>query len=263
MFALEFKGVSFSYPDGGKNALQNIDLKVAEGDYLLVLGPNGGGKSTFLKLIVGLLKPDSGQILRGGDSNLLQLQKIGYLPQHTNINPDFPVTVRDVVLMGRSNQRRKFLFNRQRDYELADQLLHQVDMATFSGRRMGTLSGGERQRVLIARALMMEPELLVLDEPTASIDATSKAGFYELLENIQQKITLIMVSHDLNIIPTGANSVACINQTLHHHHTPKITQDILAMTYGCTSTGDCPVELVAHGVPHRVLAPHPQERKHG
>lgn len=259
MNALEFKDVSFSYDNRKDDVLRNLNLKVSLGDYLLVLGPNGGGKSTFLKLIVGLLKPSSGQVLRPGEDGQSQLQRIGYLPQHTNVNPNFPVTVSDVVLMGRPRKQQHFWLTRKRDRVLVEEVLDQVDMVNFRERRIGTLSGGQRQRVLIARALMTEPELLVLDEPTASIDAAAKAGFYELLEKIHQKITIIMVSHDLSIIPTGANSIACINQTIHHHNAPRITEEMLAMTYGCTSRGDCPVELVAHGVPHRVLPPHFKE----
>ncbi|PCI24330.1 MAG: ABC transporter [SAR324 cluster bacterium] len=255
MSVLEFRNIGFSY-NRERTVLKDINLRVEQGDYLIVLGPNGGGKSTFLKLLVGLLKPTKGQVFLFDQDKKSQLKRVGYLPQHTNVNPHFPISVQDVVVMGRLRNGGQYWFTRKQDRAHACEMLDSVGLVDFRDRRIGDLSGGQRQRVLIARALMTDPELLVLDEPTASIDAAAKSAFYELLEKLNQSVTIIMVSHDLSIIPSGVKSVACVNQTLHYHNAPQITEEMLIMTYGCTSTGNCPVELVAHGVPHRVLSPH-------
>lgn len=265
MNIVEFQKVDFSY-NKKREVLKEINLKVTSGDFMIILGPNGGGKSTFLKLLVGLLKPDSGMIRLFDAPLKSQRHRIGYLPQHTNVNPDFPITVQEVVLMGllRNGKRKWFITGEDRKQAL--KALEQVGMEAFKKRRIGDLSGGQRQRVLIARALMTKPDLLILDEPTASIDAAAKSEFYELLEKINHQVTIIMVSHDLNIIPAGVKSVACINKNLFHHNEPLITQEMLSMTYGHDSKGTCPVELIAHGIPHRVLSPHEKlkaEKHHG
>jgi zinc transport system ATP-binding protein len=251
---VEIRDVSFSYD--GHEVLQGVDLDIRQGDFIAMIGPNGGGKTTLLKLILGLFKPDQGSIRVLGLPAEKASHHIGYVPQEVYGNRSFPITVIDVVLMGRLEPGRRLKRRPRQDRTEALEALERIDMASYAGRRIDELSGGQRQRVFIARAMVTKPKLLLLDEPTSSIDAKGQADFFKLLKEINEEVTILAVSHDLMAISTHVKSVACVNKRLHYHGKAEITGDMLEMMYPSTPEGSCPVELVAHGLPHRVLKEH-------
>ena len=244
-------GVSFAYD--GCPVLDNIHLQVRQGEFLAMLGPNGGGKTTLLKLLLGILTAQKGVISVLDALPGKAPQKIGYVPQQTNIHLQFPITVEDLVLLGRLPHRRLLRRFTATDRLAARQALEQVGMWSHRSRRIGQLSGGQRQRVFIARALANGPELLFLDEPTASVDSEFQEALYTLLKELNARMTIIVVSHDISVLSACATSVACVNRTLYYHDQAELTPAMLESTY------HCPVELVTHGpVPHRVLKQHDQ-----
>jgi zinc transport system ATP-binding protein len=221
-----------------------------------IIGPNGGGKTTLLKLILGLLTPDSGTIRVDGQSPPQASACIGYVPQDVHINRGFPITALDVVLMGKRHPRKRWARQSAAERREALAALDRLAMADHADQKIGMLSGGQRQRVFIARALVTQPKLLLLDEPTANIDTRGQTDFYRLLCELNQEITVLVVSHDLLVISRYVKSVACVNKRLHYHDQAEITGDMLESMYPCTVEEVCPVELVAHGLPHRVLMDH-------
>jgi zinc transport system ATP-binding protein len=237
------------YSFNGRPVLREVSLQVRQGEFLAMIGPNGGGKTTLLKLMLGLLKPDRGSIRVFGLPPRKAAHRIGYVPQDVHINKDFPISAMDVVLMGRIKSGRGWRRTSRSDRVLAHKALDGLEMGPYCDRRIGKLSGGQLQRVFIARAMATEPEILFLDEPTASVDSQGQAEFYELLKQLNRSVTIVMVSHDLMMLHHDVQSVACVNQNLHYHNEAEITDDMLDM-YAC------PVELLAHGVPHRVLKKH-------
>jgi zinc transport system ATP-binding protein len=251
---VKMENVSFTY--NGQPVLEDVDLAVPEGDFVAVIGPNGGGKTTLLKLLLGLVKPRSGRIRVLGAPPGEASQHIGYVRQDVHINRSFPITALEVVLMGKRDPRRRWARRGAEDRRDALEALERLEMAAFAGRRIGELSGGQRQRVFIARALVTRPRLLLLDEPTASIDTKGQADFFRMLEELNREVTIMVVSHDLLVVSTYIKSVACVNKRLHFHHHAEITGDMMETMYPCTVEEVCPVELVAHGVPHRVLKHH-------
>lgn len=239
---VDMENVCFSY--NGKTVLENVNLVIGKGDLLAVIGPNGGGKTTLLKLIMGFLKPDSGEISVMGKKPSRVAAKIGYVPQNVHINNSFPITVIDVVLMGRLGLEGKFRRFSGKSRNKAYQALEQMDMAEYAESKIGHLSAGQRQRVLIARALVTEPALMLLDEPTASIDTGGQVEFYKLLNRLERDITVVVVSHDLLVISNYVQSVACVNRTLHYHDNSLITGDMLDTMYSCSADGICPVAFM-------------------
>ena len=251
---IEIRNLSFSY--NGQPVLQDVDLEIKEGDFMAMIGPNGGGKTTLLKLILGLLAADHGSIRVFGKPPREVSHRIGYVPQDVHINKDFPVSVLDVVLMGKLKPGRRWARHSREDRIAARQALDQVKMAGYRERRIGKLSGGQKQRVFVARAMVAEPELLLLDEPTASIDTKGQREFYTLLKELNKIIAIIVVSHDLMVVSGYVKSVACVNRHLHYHGHAELTGEMIEMMYQCTAEEICPVELIAHGMPHRVLHTH-------
>lgn len=238
-----------------ETVLEDINLKVHENDFIGLIGPNGGGKTTLLKIILGLLSPKKGSINVMGQEPKSGRQHIGYVPQFTVFDSDFPISVFDVVKMGRLSKKRLFKPFTAQDDEIVEEKLAWVDMLDYKNRGIRELSGGQRQRVYIARALATEPELLLLDEPTISVDFESRGKIYELLHEINlQGVTILLVSHDLNVISRYVKSIGCLNRQLHYHGEKEITPEMLKAGY------NCPVDLIAHGLPHRVLADHQEGR---
>jgi zinc transport system ATP-binding protein len=251
---VEIKNVWFAY--NGQTVLEDVSLDIRPGDFIAMIGPNGGGKTTLLKLMLGLLKPHKGAIRVLGDSTEKASHHIGYVPQDVHINRSFPITAIDVVLMGKLEPGKRWAKNSVQDRTDALDALERMEIADYASSKIGELSGGQRQRVFIARALVTQPKVLLLDEPTTSIDAKGQAEFYRLLKDLNKEITILVVSHDLVAISTYVKSVACVNRRLHYHNQAEITGEMLEEMYPCTDEEVCPVELVAHGLPHRVLKHH-------
>jgi len=246
--AIDLKNISFFY--SSHPILTNVNLTVEEQDFLAIMGPNGSGKTTLIKIILGILNPAQGTVKVFGKKPPEAAGLLGYVPQDTGINKDFPISVMDVTLMGRlglTGRDRRFT---SEDRALARKVLEQVGMWGYRDRPIGKLSGGQRQRVLIARALTVEPKVLLMDEPTASVDAQFQTDLYDLLKELNASITIIVVSHDMSVLSSYINSVACLNRSLYYHGSGEITDEMLHSAY------QCPVDLIAHGVPHRVLRKH-------
>jgi zinc transport system ATP-binding protein len=232
-------------------ALEDVSLSVIRHDFLGIIGPNGGGKSTLLKVILGLLPPASGSVRVFGKSPVQARSRIGYVAQRPDFDRDFPVSVRDIVMMGCYGRTGLFRRYHGTDRQAANKAIAQVGMTGSENIQIGRLSGGQQQRVFLARALVAGPDLLLLDEPTASIDPIMQAGFYELLEELKKDLTIIMVSHDIGAISVYVDKIACLNRQLYYHGSKEISPEILEATY------KCPIQLITHGtVPHRVLKEH-------
>src|SRR5260221_5696418 len=220
---IEVSNVSFSY--GEERVLENITINVNRGDYLGIIGPNGGGKSTLLKIMLGILKPQKGSIKVFGQP-LMQFRdwsKIGYVSQKvTHIDSNYPMTVEEVVQMGRYPKVGLFRYLTKKDREIVREALSQVEMVQYKNRLIGDLSGGQQQRVFIARALAGQPEVIVLDEPTVGVDVKTQKQFYSLLQklNTELDLTLILVSHELDIVAHEATEIAYINRELVYHGVP-------------------------------------------
>ena len=251
---IETQNLHFSY--NGQPVISGVNLKIQSGDFMAMIGPNGGGKTTLLKLMLGLLKADSGSIRIFGKPPKEVSHRIGYVPQDIHINQNFPISSSDVVLMGRLKPGRGWSRHTKEDRMAAGQALERVGVGKYSNHRIGELSIGQKQRVFIARALVTDPDILFLDEPTASIDTKGQNEFYAILKELNQKITIIVVSHDLMVISRYVKSVACVNQSLHYHGHAELTGEMIEMMYDCKIEETCPVELIAHGLPHRVLHKH-------
>jgi len=251
---IEIRNLNFSY--NSHPVLRDVNLTVDQGDFIAMIGPNGGGKTTLLKVMLGLLNADSGAVRIFNKSPQAVSHRIGYVPQDVNINKNFPISALEVVLMGTLKPGRGWSRHSPQDRQAAIDALDQVEMKKFREHRIGELSGGQKQRVFVARALVTDPELLFLDEPTASIDSKGQNEFYSLLKELNKTITIIVVSHDLMAIAGSIKSVICVNQRLHYHGRAELTGEMIEMMYDCTVDETCPVELIAHGLPHRVLHTH-------
>ncbi|NMC46306.1 MAG: metal ABC transporter ATP-binding protein [Chloroflexi bacterium] len=232
--------------------LEDINLEVSQGDFIGLIGPNGGGKTTLLRTLIGLIEPMKGQISVMGSDAKKGRCHIGYVPQQVAFDREFPISVWDVVKMGRLGCRGTLKKVRREDEEIINNSLHQVEIADLAARSIGDLSVGQRQRVYIARALATIPQILLLDEPTASVDPQASANIYELLHKLNDTMTIIMVSHNMDAVSSHVKSIGCINRRLYYHGTKEITEEMVDAIY------NCPIDLIAHGVPHRVLAPHIQ-----
>ncbi len=235
----------------GEAVLEDIQFEMFTGDYVGIIGPNGGGKTTLIKVILGLLPVMRGSVSVLGQSPVQARDRLGYVPQVSRTDRDFPISVWDVVRMGR--EKAGFLGVRSlsaQDKQAIERALGQADVLDLAKRSFNELSGGQRQRVLIARALVTNPEILVLDEPTANVDGQSTARLYDLLAELNQSLSILLVSHDLMAISTHVKTIACVNRKMVYHNEKVLTQEMMDLGY------ECPVELLAHGVPHRVLAHH-------
>lgn len=245
---IEIRDLAFAY--NGETVLRDVYLDVRQGDFMAVIGPNGGGKTTLLKLMLGILKPDRGTIRIFGTQPRKAASRIGYVPQDIHVNRGFPISVQDVVRMGRMKGGGGLRSFSKEDRSVIQEALERVEMWDLRSRRMDELSGGQRQRVYLARALVSEPEILFLDEPMSSVDTKGQTSFYDFLLELNRTVTIVVVSHDPMILSSHARSVACVNRQLFYHNAPEITKDMLEMAY------QCPVELIGHGLPHRVFPEH-------
>ena len=214
---MDCRGVSFSY--GRSVVLEDVTFTVPRGESLCVIGPNGGGKSTLAKLLLGLIEPDRGRIAVLGREPREARTGIGYVPQAMRFDPQFPISALDIVLMGRLNHLTVGLFSK-RCRERARAALDEVGMSGYARRPFSDLSGGERQRVMVARALACDPEILLLDEPTANIDLSIEAQLIETLAKLRERMTVLMVTHDLDLVSAIGNSVLCVNHRVHRHSLP-------------------------------------------
>jgi zinc transport system ATP-binding protein len=246
---IELRDVTVRYD--GVPALEGVNLTVAQHDFLGIIGPNGGGKSTLLRVVLGLVTPDSGTVKVLGEPPERSRRSVGYVAQRPAFDRDFPANVGDIVLMGRYPLRGLLRRYDTADVVAAEQALERVGMRDARGKQIGRLSGGEQQRVFIARALVGEPQLLLLDEPLASVDPAMQSDLYELLDDLRHALTVVMVSHDIGAISVHVDSIACVNRKLFYHGPRELSAEVLEATY------QCPVQLIAHGpVPHRVLKEH-------
>jgi zinc transport system ATP-binding protein len=244
--AVEMENVSVKF--NNQPVLQNINLQIRVNDFLAIIGPNGGGKSTLLKVILGLLKVDQGRVTVFGNQPGNPKNPIGYLPQHVSFDPDFPINVRDTVLSGRYHGLFKGYSDKDRD--MVTEALEEVGMLNLQDRQMSRLSGGQMQRVFIARALVRDPKLLLLDEPMASIDPEMQNSFYKLLSGLRERMAIVLISHDVGAVSTQVENIACLNQRLYYHGPVEDSEKGLEAVY------KCPIDLISHGIPHRVLKKH-------
>ncbi len=235
---ISLRGVGFSYD--GAPVLENIDLDVMPGQFLAVVGPNGGGKSTLFRVLLGSLRISTGELKLFGSAPSDSIRRIGYVPQNTSVGIDFPVSVHDVVLMGRLGAKDK-----NRDEEVVRKALEMTGMWDKREVMIGSLSGGQRQRAFLARAFATEPDILMLDEPTANVDPEWQGRIYELLKSMTGSVTVIVASHDITGVIGYADSIAYVNRRLHSHSDPVLTEKTIEKLSGISIEQLCPVEFIA------------------
>ncbi|MBB4210850.1 zinc transport system ATP-binding protein [Rhodothalassium salexigens DSM 2132] len=231
--ALEFSHVGFSY--GTAPTLEDVSLRVGAGEFWALIGPNGGGKSTLLKLALGLLVSDSGEIRIFGKPPAEARARVGYVPQFATFPRDFPLAVEQVVLQGRLDSRNWWHPMRKGDHAAIRTALDRVGVADLVARPIGSLSGGQLQRVMIARALVADPTLLLLDEPTAHVDTDAETSFFDLLAGLRNSMAIVMVSHDVGLVSRHVDHIACLKRTLVWHGAAPLTEGILAQLYGASA----------------------------
>lgn len=238
--------ISFSY--SGTPVLENVDLKIHENDFIGVIGPNGGGKTTLLKLILGLLSPATGKIYFREDLPRHK-RPIGYLPQVKHLDRKFPITVLDVVRSGSMMRPYPFKSHAEEKRE-AMRLLDETGISQIYNKAIGELSGGQMQRAFLCRALISDPKVLILDEPDSFVDTHFEGELYDRLKSLNEKMAIVLVSHDVGTISMYVKTIACVNKTLHYHPSNQITMEDLAVY-------NCPLQIITHGeIPHTVLIKH-------
>lgn len=279
---IEIKNLSAGYD--GRTVLHDVNLTVYDRDFLGIIGPNGGGKTTLIKCILGLLKPTAGEILYAPAhtlehtsdntsssqyssvpfsqknsplSTLHSALSMGYLPQYNSIDRKFPITVEEVVLSGLSSQKPLYSRFTATHRAKAQEVIARMGLEGLEKRSIGALSGGQLQRALLGRAVISDPKLVVLDEPSTYIDKRFEARLYELLAEINRDCAIILVSHDIGTVLQQVKSIACVNETLDYHPDTGISEEWLERNF------NCPIELLGHGaIPHRILAEHKHPHGH-
>ncbi len=248
---LNIKNVSAGYSD--EVVIRDVNLEIFANDFIGVIGPNGGGKTTLVKVILGLIKPLKGEIFWENSGKVLH---IGYLPQTTQTDKSFPVSVIEVVLSGLMSKKHFLGGFKRSDTEKAKNVLEKMGMLSLAKKNVGELSGGQMQRVLLGRAIISEPDLLILDEPNTFVDNSFERDLYELLKELNKEMAILMVSHDVGTITSYVKTIACVNQNLHYHRSNVITQTQL-------DSYNCPIQLITHGnLPHTVLGEHNHTHPH-
>lgn len=227
--AVEIRNVGYSY--GGAPVLAGIDCTVERGEFFGIIGPNGGGKSTLLKIMVGLLEPDGGTVRVLGTSALAARARVGYCAQHIAFPRRFPITVLETVMLGRIGVGPAFGGFSRAERDAARAALAATEAERLAGRAIGTLSGGELQRVLIARSLAAAPELLILDESTANVDHHAGIEIFDMLQRLDPRPTIIVVSHDIGFVSSYVGRVGCLNRTLECHPVAELDAQVLARLY--------------------------------
>ncbi|MDD4514780.1 ABC transporter ATP-binding protein [Massilibacteroides sp.] len=246
---IEIRNVSAAY--GNKTVLRNVDLDIYKDDFLGIIGPNGGGKTTLLKVMLGLLTPALGSVTFWNDREETSSCKIGYLPQINNIDKKFPISIWEVVASGLAEQKPLFRAYTKAQEKRIDEVLEQMGVKELPTRPIGELSGGQLQRVLLGRAIVSKPQVLILDEPNSYVDKRFESHFYDLLSEINKESAVVLVSHDIGTVVSMVKNIACVNETLHYHSGSDVTEDWLTHVY------NCPIDIVGHGdLPHRVLKRH-------
>ncbi len=247
MKQLELEDISVYYDN--VCAIEGINLSVNTGDFLGIIGPNGGGKTTLLKTLIGIIKPTTGKLIKAPALH------IGYVPQFSSFNKSFPINVYQVILMGRLNKGLRIgkKYSKE-DHDKVEQVLQELSIDHLKDRHISELSGGQLQKVLIGRAMVSEPTLLVLDEPTASLDGEARQDIYTLLKQLNTSMSVVVVSHDMAAVSSYVKQVACLNKQLFYHGDTEHIGDSLERAYGC------PVDIIAHGKPHRVFIEHEGRR---
>lgn len=248
---LEIRNITVGYEDK-PSVLKDVNLDVLQNDFLGIIGPNGGGKTTLLKTILGLVKPAAGEISFFKNGIKTDKINVGYLPQINQIDKKFPISVHDVILSGMTIQRKIFSPYTKEQKNRVGVIAKKMGLEDLLDRPIGALSGGQLQRALLGRAIIDNPELLILDEPNSYVDKRFETNFYKILEEINKDTAIIMVSHDVGTVISLVKNIACVNEGLHYHLGSNITTNWLEETYS-----SCPIEIVGHGdFPHRVLEKH-------
>jgi len=248
---LEIENLTVGY-DNDPPILNQINLTVFQNDFLGIIGPNGGGKTTLLKAILGLVKPASGKTKFFKNGNPAGRLNIGYLPQINNIDKKFPISVYDVILSGLSSTKNMFSLFKRREQNKVEEIAVKMGVQDFLKRPIGELSGGQLQRVLLGRAIIDNPDLLILDEPNSYVDKNFETSFYKKLEELNRDTAIILVSHDVGTVISLVKNIACVNKGLHYHSGSDITTGWLEKYYM-----SCPIEIIGHGdFPHRILETH-------
>ena len=239
---------------GNKTVLRDISLTIWKDDFLGIIGPNGGGKTTLLKVILGLLPPVSGVIRFYEDGRIVPSLRIGYLPQLNNIDKKFPISVREVVTSGLASEKPLFRSYSASQKQRVEEVLGKMGLEDLANRAIGELSGGQLHRVLLGRSIVSRPQVLILDEPNSYVDKRVESHFYQLLDEINKESAVILVSHDIGTVLAMVKNIACVNETLHYHPGADVSEEWLGEKYAC------PIELIGHGdLPHRVLKKHEHE----
>jgi zinc transport system ATP-binding protein len=240
-----------SYLIQDRTILDSVDLTVRRGDFYAIIGPNGGGKTTLLKIILGLLQPTEGTVRVFSTTPQEGRRKIGYVPQYRTFDFRYPITVEKMVLSGRLSHKPGLVRPyAESDQKLVNETLVRLGIEHLKDRELTKLSGGEQQRAIIARALVGNPELLILDEPMVYVDIPTEEQIFDLFSELKTDLTILMVTHDIGAVSSYVTKVACLNGRIYTHDTAEISEDMLASAY------HCPVDLIAHGVPHRVFRRH-------
>lgn len=234
---IEVKNLNFSYDQ--ETILENINFKILKNDFVTILGPNGGGKSTLLKLMLGINPLKNGEIKINDDFYLKELQNIAYVPQNTNINLNFPISVLEVVMMGQNSLKTRLFGYKKQEKKQAKEALEKVNMQDFANKKISELSGGQRQRVFIARALFSNPKILFLDEPTSNIDMKGCEQVYTTLQELNKNMTIVVVSHDISVILKYASKAFYVNKRLSNHDLSSMKEEFKTM-----SSHICEIELL-------------------
>jgi len=240
---ITIKNLTVKYND--YTAIENVNFSIEKNKFITIIGPNGGGKTTLIKAILGFIKPFKGEIVKSS-----QL-KIGYVPQKNSFEEEFPISVSRVILSGDLENKMKLLHRfKPKSWNRLEDTLKRLDIIDLKDQQINELSGGQLQKVLLGRAIISNPNLLILDEPFSNIDTNSTNKYFQLLKKLSKDMSILIISHDIGIITSFTDDVICMNKTAHYHEGSHLTNQQLQETYSC------PVEMIGHGIPHRVFPKH-------